>query len=104
MDEMDLKQVYQALADEIRLRILKLLYDHGELCVCQLLPILKISQPNLSFHLRVLRDAGLVKTKKKKKWIFYFLNKENEILKSNINFIKNLNSYGKPAPVLCDTE
>ncbi|GAB6072125.1 metalloregulator ArsR/SmtB family transcription factor [Venenivibrio stagnispumantis] len=90
MELQELRAVYYALADDIRLKILKLLYDYNELCVCQLQPVLNISQPNLSFHLRILRDSNLVNLKKEGKWSYYSLNKENEILKANLDFIKNL--------------
>jgi len=85
-----LREVYYALSDHIRLCILKLLLESGELCVCQIQPLLKISQPNLSFHLRVLRDAGLVKCKKKGKKVFYSLNLENPLLKANLPFLESL--------------
>jgi len=85
-----LKKIYHALSDEIRLKIIKLLLDHEELCVCQLQPIFKISQPNLSFHLRILRDANLVKAEKRGKWVYYSLNMENPVLKENLKLIKNI--------------
>ncbi len=86
----NLRKVYHALSDEIRLKIIRLLLDHKELCVCQLLPIFKISQLNLSFHLRILRDANLVKTEKRGKWVYYSLNMENLALKENLKLIKNI--------------
>jgi len=62
--------VYKALADKTRLRILALL-AHGELCVCELVPILSMSQPSVSQHLRKLRQAGLVKERKTAQWVYY---------------------------------
>ena len=66
---------FQALADEKRLRVLELL-GGGELCVCELAEALDLSQPLLSFHLRTLREAGLVSTRRKGRWVHYSLNPE----------------------------
>lgn len=74
-DPATLARSFQALADEKRLRVLELL-GGGELCVCELAEALNLSQPLLSFHLRTLRDAGLVRTRKKGRWVHYSLNPE----------------------------
>ncbi|MDQ7055671.1 MAG: metalloregulator ArsR/SmtB family transcription factor [Persephonella sp.] len=103
MNEKKLKQIYYALSDEIRLKILKLLSDNGELCVYQLLPVLNISQPNLSFHLRILRDTDLVKSEKRGKWVFYSLDKENPILLANLEFIKSIKLDKTPSDLSCVT-
>ncbi len=63
---------FQALSDSIRLRILKLL-DRGELCVCDIVTALDMVQPKVSFHLRILKKAGLIKDRKQGKWIHYRL-------------------------------
>jgi len=68
----DLVIVFQALSDETRLRILKLLED-GEICVCDIVAALDMVQPKVSFHLKILRDAGLVSDRKQGKWIHYSL-------------------------------
>lgn len=62
--------IYKALSDETRLRILKLL-EHGELCVCDIVAALDMIQPKVSFHLAVLKDAGLIKDRKQGKWVHY---------------------------------
>jgi ArsR family transcriptional regulator len=66
----DLLKIFKALSDETRLRILKLL-EKGELCVCDIVASLDMIQPKVSFHLGVLKDAGLIKDKKQGKWIHY---------------------------------
>ncbi|OPY76138.1 MAG: Transcriptional repressor SdpR [Syntrophorhabdus sp. PtaU1.Bin153] len=66
----DLANVFKALSDETRLRILKLL-EHGELCVCDIVAAFNIVQPKVSFHLRVLKTAGLLKDRKEGKWMHY---------------------------------
>ena len=57
----DLVAVFKAFSDETRLRTLKLLED-GELCVCDIVVDLDMVQPKVSFHLRILKDAGLIRT------------------------------------------
>ncbi|MFZ5907342.1 MAG: ArsR/SmtB family transcription factor [Nitrospirota bacterium] len=75
----DLVQIYKALSDETRLRIIKLL-EHGELCVCDIVASLDIIQPKVSFHLGVLKEAGLVKDRRVGKWIHYRLD-DSEIFR-----------------------
>ncbi len=65
-----LTNLFKALSDETRLRILKLL-EYGELCVCDIVSALDMIQPKVSFHLGVLKDAGLIKDRKQGKWIHY---------------------------------
>lgn len=59
-----------AIADETRLRILELLYD-GERCVCELTDALDLGQSLLSFHLKTLKDAGLVTDRRDGRWVYY---------------------------------
>jgi len=61
---------FKALADETRLRILKLL-EVREMCVCEVMVALALTQPTASHHLGLLANAGLVKGKKAGKWVFY---------------------------------
>ncbi|MEW6066966.1 MAG: metalloregulator ArsR/SmtB family transcription factor [Nitrospirota bacterium] len=68
----ELLNIFKALSDETRLRILKLLED-GELCVCDIVAALDMIQPKISFHLGVLKEAGLIKDRKQGKWIHYRL-------------------------------
>jgi len=64
--------VFRAFSDRTRLRILSLLRD-GELCVGDLVDVLKLPQPKVSRHLAYLRKAGLVSTRESGLWIFYRL-------------------------------
>lgn len=66
----DLLTMLKALSDETRLRILKVL-EHGELCVCDIVAAIDVSQPRISFHLAALKEAGLVKDRKEGKWMHY---------------------------------
>ncbi len=65
-----LADIFKALSDATRLRIIKLL-EHGELCVCDIVAALDMIQPKISFHLRILKEAGLIKDRKQGKWIHY---------------------------------
>lgn len=75
----ELTTIFKALSDETRLRIIKLL-EKGELCVCDIVEALDIVQPKASFHLGVLRAAGLIKDRKQGKWINYSLS-ESDLFK-----------------------
>ncbi|MHB1421432.1 MAG: ArsR/SmtB family transcription factor [Bacillota bacterium] len=67
-----LADLLKALADETRLTILTMLLD-GELCVCEIMDALPLSQPAVSHHLKILRQAGLVIDRREGKWIYYDL-------------------------------
>jgi len=69
----EILSIFKALSDETRLRILKLL-EHGELCVCDLFSALDMVQPKVSFHLSVLKEAGLIKDRKEGRWVHYRIN------------------------------
>lgn len=64
---------FHALSDPIRLQVLDLL-RHQELCVCDLCESLGVSQSKLSFHLKALKEAQLVKARQEGRWIYYSLN------------------------------
>ncbi|MDH4230950.1 MAG: metalloregulator ArsR/SmtB family transcription factor [Nitrospirota bacterium] len=68
----DLANVFKALSDTTRLRVLKLL-ERGELCVCDIVAAMQMSQPKVSFHLNALKEAGFVKDRKEGRWIHYRL-------------------------------
>ena len=65
-------ELFHALSDETRLEIIELLRK-GERCVCELTDSLDAAQSRLSFHLRVLKDAGLVRDRKDGRWVHYEL-------------------------------
>ena len=68
-------RVFKALSDENRLMILDMLKS-GETCACYLLEDLSISQPTLSHHMGVLREAGIVTGRKDGKWTYYSIDLE----------------------------
>ena len=66
-----LARMFKALADETRVRIMALILEHGELCVCDCMYILQISQSKASRHLRYLANAGLLKSRRDAVWMYY---------------------------------
>ena len=66
---------FHALSDETRLEIVERLLS-GERCVCELTDDLDAAQSRLSFHLRTLKDAGLVTDRRDGRWVYYMLNRE----------------------------
>jgi ArsR family transcriptional regulator len=65
-------RLFHALSDEIRLEVIDLLRD-GERCVCELTDALDIAQPRLSWHLRALKEAGILTDRKEGRWVYYAL-------------------------------
>lgn len=65
---------FHALSDETRLEIVRLL-SHGEKCVCELQRVLDAAQSRLSFHLKTLKDAGVVSDRREGRWVYYALNR-----------------------------
>src|ERR671914_201040 len=66
--------VAKALGDPIRIQLVDVLRQHaGEVCVCELVPLFDLSQPTVSHHLKVLRDAGLVGSVRRGLWAYYYV-------------------------------
>lgn len=65
--------IFHALSDETRLSLIEQL-KNGERCVCELTDVMKAGQSRLSFHLKVLKDAGLLVDRREGRWIYYSLN------------------------------
>jgi ArsR family transcriptional regulator len=66
---------FHALSDETRLQIIECVLD-CEQCVCDLTDVLKTGQSRLSFHLKTLKDAGILLDRKEGRWVYYSLNPE----------------------------
>ncbi len=64
---------FKVLADEARLKMLFLLFNHRELCVCDFMAVLDVTQSKASRHLRILHNAGLVTDRRTGTWIYYSL-------------------------------
>jgi ArsR family transcriptional regulator, arsenate/arsenite/antimonite-responsive transcriptional repressor len=67
-------QVAKALGDPVRLQLVDILRKHaGKVCVCELVPLFDLSQPTVSHHLKVLREAGIVGSERQGLWAYYFV-------------------------------
>ncbi|MFG2927146.1 ArsR/SmtB family transcription factor [Streptomyces achromogenes] len=71
----DLAKVFKALGDPVRLRLLSMIASQagGEVCVCDLTPAFDLSQPTISHHLKLLRQAGLIDCERRGTWVYYRL-------------------------------
>jgi ArsR family transcriptional regulator len=67
---------FKALGDPVRLRLLSLIAAGDEACVCELTTRFPVSQPTISHHLRVLREAGLVEAERRGTWVYYRARRE----------------------------
>lgn len=66
--------VAKALGDPVRLQLVDVLRKHaGKVCVCELVPLFDLSQPTVSHHLKVLREAGIVGSERRGLWAYYFV-------------------------------
>jgi ArsR family transcriptional regulator, arsenate/arsenite/antimonite-responsive transcriptional repressor len=70
-----LAQVFKALADPVRLRLVSLIGAHqgGEVCVCELTTAFALTQPTISHHLKILREAGIIDCERRGTWVYYWL-------------------------------
>ena len=67
-------QIAKALADPVRVQLVDVLRKHaGKVCVCELVPLFDLSQPTVSHHLKVLRDAQLVESERRGLWAYYYV-------------------------------
>jgi len=73
VDTVSIAVGFHALSDPLRVQTLELLRNQ-ELCVCDLCETLGVTQSKLSFHLKTLREAGLVRARQEGRWIYYSLN------------------------------
>ena len=94
-------QVFHALSDPTRLELIQRLAG-GEHCVCDLTDALKAGQSRLSFHLKVLKDAGLIHDRREGRWMYYALNEEAfQEAEELIRMLKNGSSVTKTAKRRC---
>lgn len=70
-----LAKVFKALGDPVRLRLLSMIASRagGEVCVCDLTPAFDLSQPTISHHLKLLKQAGLIDSERRGTWVYYRL-------------------------------
>ncbi len=82
MKHADYALLFKALSDETRLKIVEML-SCGEMCACDILESFAISQPTLSYHMKILTDSGLINSRKDGSWMKYRISAEKaEAIKS----------------------
>ncbi|MFH9554669.1 ArsR/SmtB family transcription factor [Streptomyces sp. NPDC051445] len=72
----ELAKVFKALGDPVRLRLMSMIASRGEggeVCVCELTPAFDLSQPTISHHLKLLRQAGLIGCERRGTWVYYWV-------------------------------
>ena len=93
---------FHALADQTRLQIIDRLSD-GEQCVCDLTGMLDTGQSRLSFHLKTLKEAGILIDRREGRWVYYSLNPEVlEEVEQFVNSLKIHSQRRRPMPKCCD--
>ena len=96
-------KILKAISDESRIRILSMLSQKQDICVCELTEIIGLSQPTVSSHLKILENAGLIKNSKDGKWVNYRLNQSLD--KSIKEFLEMLLlSINKSTDIISDKE
>jgi ArsR family transcriptional regulator, arsenate/arsenite/antimonite-responsive transcriptional repressor len=66
--------IAKALGDPVRMQLVDVLRGHaGEVCVCELVPLFELSQPTVSHHLKILREAGIVGSERRGLWAYYYV-------------------------------
>lgn len=95
---MDVSEVFKALGDPTRLKIVCMLAEAGELCVCRIVEELDMGQPAISHHMAKLKYAGLIHARRQGQWIHYSL--DIDVLdKDAFAFLKQLVETAKAATV-----
>jgi ArsR family transcriptional regulator, arsenate/arsenite/antimonite-responsive transcriptional repressor len=93
---------FKVLSDESRLKMLWLLFNHRELCVCDIMAVLEITQSKASRHLAALRHIGIATDRREGLWAYYSLcPTEDELAKNHLKLLrKTLASYPNAEPLL----
>jgi ArsR family transcriptional regulator len=96
MELENVAELLKIIGHPIRLKILQLLKQNGKLCVCELLPLLEVSQPNLSQHLSILKLSGLVENNKVGNTVRYRLS-DNKLLNEILEIVEK-HTYSEVKP------
>ncbi len=86
--------LFKAISDQTRLKIVDIL-SGGEMCACQLLDNFTITQPTLSYHMRILCESGLVQGKRDGAWMYYRL--DGDVVENISEFLFKIKSNTKQA-------
>jgi len=77
----------ESLSDPIRINILELMMN-GEICVCDIVKVTGLSQSKISYHIKILKDSGLINDRQEGRWVYYKL--DLEVLSDIQNWMGNL--------------
>lgn len=86
---------FRAMGEDTRVKIITMLLEE-EMCICELIDELKLSQPAVSHHMKILKQAELVNDRREGKWTFYSINKEgfkNHVRNLEKSFIEPVGKY-----------
>ncbi len=84
----EFSNIFKSLSEPVRLRVMYLLLERGELCVCDIVSSLEVSQSVVSRHLAYLRNAGLVSSRRQGVWIYYQLAESNDFIRQLLALFK----------------
>jgi DNA-binding transcriptional ArsR family regulator len=93
MDNIKILDVFKALSDKNRLRMVMALVVHSELCACQLTELIQVTGATASRHMGVLIGAGLVQSRKEGRWVHYRLCRETSSVNALIHWIETYLSH-----------
>ena len=79
--------IMESLSDPIRINILELMMG-GEICVCDIVKLTGLSQSKISYHIKILKDSGLISDRQEGRWVYYKL--DLEVLSDIKNWMGNL--------------
>ena len=79
--------IMESLSDPIRINILELMMN-GEICVCDIVKVTGLSQSKISYHIKILKDSGLISDRQEGRWVYYKL--DLEVLSDIQNWMANL--------------
>ena len=79
--------IMESLSDPIRINILELMMN-GEICVCDIVKVTGLSQSKISYHIKILKDSGLISDRQEGRWVYYKL--DLEVLSDIQNWMGNL--------------
>lgn len=80
LNKIELAKIFNALSDANRLKILSFINSNEEVCGCDILEQLSITQPTLTYHMKILQAKGLLSCQKRGTWCIYKINKESFIM------------------------
>ena len=75
----NISKLMVSFSDPFRLEIIDLMMD-GEVCVCDIMKLTNLSQSRISYHIKILKEAGLISDRQEGRWVYYSLNKESLLL------------------------